>query len=417
MRALVRITAAGAVLALALSLAGLLAGEPAWSREEKAILRDLRLTRGPLAPDPSNRYAASEDAAELGGQLFFDRRFSSNGTVACATCHVPDRYFQDGLPLSKGVGTTGRRTMPIAGVASSPWFFWDGRKDSLWSQALGPLESPVEHGGDRAQYVLLLATHYRRDYERVFGAFPELFGVPPHASPGGTKEARAAWQRMTPGQQDAVNRVFANIGKAIAAYERRIQPRSARFDHYVDAVVAGDSVGANGILSRDERAGLRLFIGKGDCIRCHNGPLLTNNDFANVGTPVRSGLPADRGRMEGARQVMQDEFNCLSSYSDALPSQCGELRHIHVDARSLRQYKVPSLRNVADHAPYMHAGQLATLEAVVEHYNRAPASPTGESEIKPLGLSVKERKQLVLFLATLSAPLATEPVPGAVSLQ
>ena len=101
-----------------------------------------------LPPDPSNRWAEDERAADLGHRLFFDARLSANGRVSCATCHDPDRDFQDGVPLAKGVGTTERRTMPVAATAYSPFLFWDGRKDSQWAQALGPLESPVEHGGN-----------------------------------------------------------------------------------------------------------------------------------------------------------------------------------------------------------------------------------------------------------------------------
>src|SRR5688572_17830476 len=98
---------------------------------------------GKPAADPSNRFADSQAAAQLGHRLFFDARLSSNGQVSCATCHNPGAEFQDGIPLAKGVGTTDRRTMPVAGTAFSPFLFWDGRKDSQWAQALGPLESPV----------------------------------------------------------------------------------------------------------------------------------------------------------------------------------------------------------------------------------------------------------------------------------
>ena len=95
----------------------------------------------PLPRDPTNRVADDPRAADLGRRLFFDTRLSSNGRVACSTCHQPDRGFQDGTALATGVGITARRTMPIAGMARSPFLFWDGRKDSLWAQALGPLES------------------------------------------------------------------------------------------------------------------------------------------------------------------------------------------------------------------------------------------------------------------------------------
>ena len=130
---------------------------PQWTEAEIAAIRALWLgSLPPLPPDPSNQYADDARAAALGQEFFFDTRFSVNGEVACATCHLPELDFQDGLPLAQGVGTTTRRTMPIAGTAYSPWLFWDGRKDSQWAQALGPLESPVEHGGARTQYAHLI---------------------------------------------------------------------------------------------------------------------------------------------------------------------------------------------------------------------------------------------------------------------
>ncbi|HWE24376.1 MAG TPA: cytochrome c peroxidase, partial [Myxococcales bacterium] len=379
-----------------------------WTQQEKAALQDLRLVEGPALPDRSNRYAADDDAAQLGHRFFFDVRFSSNGKVSCATCHVPAKNFQDGTQFGTGVGTTGRRTMPIAGADHGTWFFWDGRKDSLWAQALGPLENSVEHGGDRTQYALLVSARYASEYQRIFGALPDLAGVPSHASPNGDARARAAWQAMTAAQRDGVNRVFANIGKAIAAYERKVQPGVSRFDRYVDAVTSGEHAGARSALSGDEIAGLRLFIGKASCTQCHNGPQLTNNEFANIGVADASGRRADEGRFAGTQKVVADEFNCLGPYSDARPQECAELKALAVDARTAGRMKVPSLRNVAERAPFMHAGQFSTLEEVVDHYDRAPAAPIGQTEIKPLRLSAREKAQLVLFLRSLSAPLATD---------
>jgi cytochrome c peroxidase len=107
------------------------------------------------------------------------------------------------------------------------------------------------------------------------------------------------------------------------------------------------------------------------------------------------------------RQVREDEFNCLGRYSDAKPEQCEELRFVSdTGAELVRAYKTPSLRNVAERAPYMHAGQLATLNDVVRHYDRAPSAPAGHSELKPLHLSATERTQLIAFLRTLSGPIA-----------
>ena len=162
-----------------------------WSNEDLGTLRSLSISAaGAPPPDPSNRYVDDPRAIALGKRLFFDARLSSNGKVACATCHLPTREFQDGLPLGRGVGITGRRTMTIVGTAYSPWFFWDGRTDSQWSQALGPLESAVEHGGTRTLYAGVVAREYRREYEPLFGPLPSLASVPRSAGPTGNAAER-----------------------------------------------------------------------------------------------------------------------------------------------------------------------------------------------------------------------------------
>ena len=335
----------------------------------------------PLPADPSNRWADDPRAADLGHRLFFDVRLSSNGRVSCASCHDPRKEFQDGTPLARRVGTTDRRTMPIASTAYSPFLFWDGRKDSQWAQALGPLESPVEHGGKRAEYAQVIAKHYDAEYEHVFGRLPDL------RDPNG------------------ITQVFVNIGKAIAAYERRIQYGPSRFDRFI-AEWKERGAPPKGVLSTDEVTGLTLFVGKANCTQCHNGPLLTNNEFHNTGVPKRSGLPKDRGRFSAVAAVKSDEFNCRSRWSDAKPDECAELEFLAPASEPLeRAFKVPSLRNVAERAPYMHAGQFATLAEVLEHYNRAPAAPAGHTELKALRLSATELRQLEAFLRSLSGPL------------
>jgi len=232
--------------------------------------------------------------------------------------------------------------------------------------------------------------------------------IPP--TPVQDPAARAAWDAMNSGQRDAVNRIFANLGKAIAAYERRIMPGASRFDAFVEAAIRRDTNAMEAALTSDEVAGLRLFIGKANCIQCHSGPLFTNNAFHNTGVPAAKGLPMDVGRLEGVRKVLADEFNCLGRYSDARPEQCGELNFLAADAHTqARQFRPPSLRNVAERAPYMHAGQFATLEQALDHYNKAPAAPQGHSELKPLGLTDRETAQIVRFLGSLSAPVNAEP--------
>jgi cytochrome c peroxidase len=383
-----------------------------WTPEERETMRSLSLVAlGPLPADPSNRYADDSAAARFGHSLFFDTRMSSTGAVACATCHMPDREFQDGRRLAEGVGITARRTMPIAGTAHSAWQFWDGRADSQWGQALGPLESPVEHGGDRTQYARLVATEYREAYEAVFGRLPDMAGLPEHAGPVADTVRAGAWKRIPAARQEEITRVYANIGKAIAAYERRIGFAQSRFDRYVEAELAGRAHTPEDSFSRDEEAGLRLFIGKASCVNCHNGSLFTDDHFHNTGVPFpATALPPDSGRITGVRQAIAGEFSCTSRYSDAKPEDCEELRFAVTEGEELvRAYKTPSLRNVAERAPYMHAGQSATLEDVVAHYNRAPAAPFGHSELKPLRLSKDEQRQLVAFLRTLSGPLTAPP--------
>ena len=396
------------ILASAAAVYGFTAGGSRWSEKDRALLRSLSLTSlGPLPADPSNRYGDDSVAARLGHQLFFDTRLSSTGKVSCASCHMPDENFQDGLALGKGVGTTARRTMPIAGTAYSPWQFWDGRADSQWEQALGPLESPVEHGGDRTQYARMIAAQYRAIYEQVFGPLPDLAGLPAHAGPVADSARAAAWMAIAPARQRAISRVYANIGKAIAAYERRIGFAPSRFDRWVDAELAGRTHTAESTLSADEVAGLRVFIGKGNCVNCHNGSLFTDNHFHNTGVPIPvTELPPDSGRTAGVRKALAAEFGCTSEYSDAKPEECEELRFAVAEGEELvRAFKTPSLRNVAERAPYMHAGQIATLDDVVAHYNDAPTAPFGHSELRELRLSREERKQLVLFLRTLSGPV------------
>ena len=395
-----------ACAALATVLVAALAGRrEQWTAKEREMLKSLSLASlGPLPADPSNRFAHDARAAALGERLFADARLSGNGKVSCATCHVPQHDFQDGTPLAHGVGTTGRRTMPIAGTAHGAWFFWDGRTDSQWSQALGPLESAVEHGGSRTQYAHTIAAHYRADYEAVFGPLPSLAGLPAQAGPVADTAWRAAWTRIPAARQGEITRVYANIGKAIAAFERRVELVPTRFDRYVDAELAGRAHDGTSSLSDDEVAGLKLFVGKANCVNCHNGARLTDDHFHNTGVPASSLVATvDSGRSVGVRQALAAEFACTSKYSDATPDDCAELRFATTEGEELvRAYKTPSLRGVAERAPYMHAGQIATLAGVIQHYDRAPKAPFGHSELKPLQLSEKERRQIEGFLRTLS---------------
>ncbi len=393
-------------------------GADRWSTEDRAVLASLSLKRlAPLPADASNAVERLPAAIALGQRLFNDARLSGNGAVSCASCHDPQKQFQDGLPVGRGVGTGSRRAMPIVGAGYSPWLFWDGRKDSLWAQALGPLEDAVEHGGNRTRFAHLVAENYRKEYEGLFSAMPRLDGLPRDAGPHGSAAEKAAWAAMDTRQRDNVSRVFANIGKAIAAFEKTLQHEPSRLDRYVDAVVSGDPA-AQGLLRANEVRGLRLFIGKSQCAGCHNGPLFTDQQFHNTGVPPRDAARPDRGRAAATAQVRGDEFNCLGPFSDAQPGQCQELRFMVNDDPALEgAFKTPGLRGVAQRPPYMHAGQLATLDQVVRHYGQAPHAAVGRSELThrhaagaagvhaeraPIELTDAEAADLVSFLGSLS---------------
>jgi cytochrome c peroxidase len=360
----------------------------AWTETEMALIQSLWIGSLPPVPaDPSNAVADDPRAARLGQRLFFDTRLSANGAVACATCHQPELLFTDGLDVAQGVARGERNSMSLVGVAYSPWMFWDGRKDSLWAQALAPLESPVEHGGSRRQFAELLASDevYRMEYEALFGKPREL------------------------SEQDAVTKVFVNMGKAIAAYERLLLPGASQFDRYVGALLEHNEPPTDSILSDDEATGLRLFIGDAQCINCHNGPLFTNNEFHNTAVlPVAGKLPS-LGRVGAVREVSDDPFNCLGEFSDNPTGRCSELRFARRGDELIGAHKTPSLRNVALTAPYMHAGQMNSLADIIDQYNRAPLAMVGHNEAKPLSLSRKERKQLEAFLHTLDGPISTSP--------
>lgn len=387
---------------LAMLLAG--CGKQQFSDAEKKAIAALSLsTLPPLKADATNQYADVPAAAALGSTLFFDQGMSRDGSVSCSTCHKIDRQFQDDLPQAVGVGRTNRRTMALAGVARDPWFFWDGRRDSLWAQALTPLENPLEQAGNRTAFAHYIKKRFGERYERIFGPLPDLSGLPANASPLGSAAEQAAWKAMTEARRDGVNRVFANIGKAIAAFERSIEPRQTRFDRFAIALATGAPPRDDAVFSPAEIQGLKLFIGKANCVTCHDGPRFTDNSFHNTGVPPVKGLPPDRGRVDAVAQVEADPFNCLGAFRDGGPEACGELRFmVKAGPELVRAYKTPSLRGAATRPPYMHAGQFSSLDAVVAHYAKAAPSVEGTSEIHPLELSDRERAALVAFLKTLA---------------
>ena len=382
-----------------------------WSPHERALLASLALDGLPPVPsDPSNRYSGNPAAAALGHRLFFDSRLSLTGTVSCSTCHKPGKAFTDGLARGRGIGTSKRNTRSLLGVARSTWQYWDGRRDSLWAQALSPVEDPAEHGLARTGFVAIVGADpgYRTAWNGVTGEiFPDFSDsgrFPPNASPLMDSAARAAWEAMAAVDRDLVNDTFAGLGKAIAAYEALLEPGPDALDGYL-ARVADGADGATDEFGAEAIAGLRLFIGKGRCLECHNGPLLTNNEFHNTGVLSPPGELPDRGRVDGVRLAAADVFNCLSAFSD--DHTCGELRFRRTGETVIGATRTPTLRGITATAPYMHKGQVKTLAGVVEHYNLAEEAMVGHNEAKPLGLIPRESRHLVAFLETLKPGFAT----------
>ncbi len=383
-----------------------------WSDSETALIASLSLSAlPPPGPDPGNAVADDARAARLGHRLFFDARLSANGAVSCATCHRPELAFSDGLSIAVGTGMGERNTPGLIGIAHSPWFYWDGRRDSQWAQALAPLETHFEQGAGRGAVARLLAgdSAYRAMYRELFGELPATDQIPRHASPRGDEAARSNWRGLDPALQAAVNTVFANAGKVLAAYQRKLMPGRGRFDDYADRVAQDGAVWQDDSLSRNEIAGLRLFIGEAQCVNCHNGPLLSNHDFHNTGILPLAGQMPSMGRFDGVLEARRDAFNCLGEFSDAAPGQCLELRFARDDSELAGAHKTPGLRDAIRTAPYMHTGAFATLAEVLEHYNEAPVAMLGHNEAKPLGLSRRELRQLEAFLRSLDAPPDTAP--------
>lgn len=413
---------------------------------EWAQIQQLASIQPTPPPSLTNAFADNASAATLGKLYFFDARFSGpldhadntispsgNGVpgqsarISCARCHNPSTGFSDQRSApdntSLGAAFTGRNAPTLYNVAFQVWYFWDGRKDSLWSQALGPTESPVEHNGNRVAFAMVIRDHYKTQHEAVFGPLPaELndlgtvtypFPDPPAAPdfatqgrPGDSADpgagSFATFDGLPAGHQQAVNLVFADFGKSIEAYERLIVSRNSRFDQWVA------SGGTSG-LSASEQNGLKVYLGKGRCLLCHSGPNFTDNGFHGIGVPqigahVPAAPPADRGRIDGIQQVQNDPFNGVGLFSDNVSAGLSKLSGLLTgDPGQLGRFKTPTLRSIGETGPYMHTGHLKTLKEVIQFYNAGGnvSGFVGLNELQPLGLTAGEIDDLVAFLLTL----------------
>ena len=359
---------------------------PDWSETE---IRQLAL-HGPWPPpavhDPSNRVSGKSTAITWGAALFADPRLSAPGTVACATCHDPQRAFTDGRPRALALAEGTRNTPGLLDSGGRRWYGWDGANDSLWAQSLRPLVDPREMGGS----VATVAARVRAEPDLRAGY-------------------RAAFGRRPPKDDEAL---FVDVGKALAAYQETLVSTRSPFDDFRDALVRGDRAGVDRYPAAAQR-GAKLFVGRGRCNLCHGGPLFTNGEFhdTGIGYFVAPGQ-VDAGRHGGIFKLRASPYNLLGRWNDDKGrSTAVSTRFVAPDHRNFGEFKVPPLRGVARTGPYMHAGSLPNLRAVVRHYseldeNRLHAD--GEAILKPLRLTDAEVDDLVAFLESLSP----EPAPS-----
>lgn len=276
-----------------------------------------------LPPFPANNPPTAEKL-ELGRALFFETELSGDGRRSCSSCHKPELYFTDGFSKAWGLHELElrRKTPSVLNVGWQQSMFFDGRVETLEEQASKPLENSLEMdlAPDEAARRVARSGRYQRLFEAAF-----------------------------PGEEIS----FPLMAKALAVYERTLVSVDSDLDRYL--------LGDEEAISDDARRGMALFTGKAGCIRCHNGPMLTDHQLHYTGVPETRG-----------------------------------------DNEPGTKYKTQSLRDVMRRYSYMHNGELLTIAAVLDHYERGGNAPDGlNAEIEPVELTVEERADLTAFLRTL----------------
>jgi cytochrome c peroxidase len=293
----------------------------------------------------------SPEEVALGRRLFFDPILSKDRTLSCATCHKPELGLSDGRPLGVGLGgkVLPRHTPSLYNLAFNTRFFWDGRAGSLEEQARLVIQSPDELG------------------MTVESAVERLTADPTYV---------AAFAKAYPGS----GLCGQNLLRALANFERTLVSCDAPFDRYLR--------GEASALPPEAVRGLALFLGKANCVACHNGPNFTDGKFHNTGVPG-----SDPGRLAVVRNI---EFSMRP----------------YPFFGNRGAFKTASLRNVRLSPPYFHNGSEKTLEDVVRFYNRGGKGTDVEAQstdVRPLGLSEAEIKDLVAFLDSLTSPVIVNP--------
>jgi len=294
---------------------------------------------------------------ELGKKLFFDRRLSGDGTMSCAVCHNPDTGYSDGLSISLSYPTTKnwRNSPTLINIGYNNIFFMDGRASTLEEQSLFPIMSNFEMNQnlDFLEEELKEVPEYVRSFKTVFGG--------------------------------EINR--ERIAKAIASFQRTITSGNAPIDRYL--------TGDKGALTPEQKKGYEIFIGKGRCVKCHNGANLTDNRFYNLGVPDDP-------------EVMNDPRVAVTMRFTAKVSGYKEYRTLHEDPgrylvtkdpKDWKAFKTPTLREIALTGPYLHNGIFDTIDEVIDFLDKGGGRDQNKTSILiPLLLSSEEKRYLKTFL-------------------
>jgi cytochrome c peroxidase len=307
---------------------------------------------GPIPVPDTNPQTAGK--IELGKKLFFDRRLSGDGTMSCATCHIPDLGYTDGQEISLSYPTTRnwRNAPTLVNIAYFSSLFHDGRASSLEEQALFPVMSSFEMNLnlDYLEEKLRIVPEYVEAFKKVFG--------------GDITRERVAM--------------------AIAAFERTLVSVNAPIDKYL--------MGDSSALTSEAQKGFEIFTGKGGCTRCHNGQVLSDNIFHALSVPENPGQQKDESIAATRRFVAK-----VYHYEDYAGLNEDPGRYlITKDKKDWKAFRTPTLREIARTAPYMHNGIFATIDEVIDFIDRGGG--VGNMELRPLGLSADEKRYLGTFL-------------------
>jgi cytochrome c peroxidase len=370
-----------------------------FTRDEWDELHDMAMPGAPPA-DPTNAHADDAAAATLGEQLFTDTSLSPTNTVSCATCHDPAKSYADGKPQAVGVAAGDRNAPSLLLAGYAPWQFWDGRADSQWMQATGPIENAKEFNSSRLFIAHAMNDRYNASYTAIFGALPDMSNATQFPASG--KPGDASWSAMASADQAAVTTIFSNVAKSIEAFERTLRVKPNALDAYI-----GGNLSA---LSDPQKQGLNAFFVNG-CVQCHWGPRLTDDAFHATRFPTgRQDHAADRGRIDGIPLLLASEFLETGPNSDS-KTDTHELATLVAGSKMLGAFKTPPLRGVADTAPYGHGGTFPTLLTVTQNYGQGGVALTDSSSIGTLEpwlpkFDPMNQQELPTFLSVLTAPRA-----------